>query len=568
MATLFKRVRVYDVDKRTRRAIYLGDITLYLPQANHTSIPSSGSLVTNGVVTALWDSLMSWCASITLSTTIGIRSNSTLNPDILNYFTGITELISSAGYRVPAFENPENGAFVIATLSGNQQAGWINKARFESGATQDFNFPGFWACSILSNGNGEAYLPYYDVLDESGENPIFSDLGYIKIEWSQAGLPIAVNLTSDRSYNTSSSDINGLNTFWGTLTPVTPPDTDPYADIDGQGALPGDAVGLPDEPSLSALDAGMFALFSPTSAQMKSLASYLWTDFGGAGTDVVQMLGEVVEALKRTVANPLDLVLGLSIVASQGLSKGSASNVHVGFWDTGVAMTRLSKQYFSVDCGSVSFFPVCGDTFLDYAPYSKFSIFLPYVGMKTLDANDVVGHSIGVKYRGDCVTGGLACYLLRDGAIIAEYSGSCALNLPLSSENWGATISSAIAIAAGGAAGAIAGGGAGAAAGAIKGAASVASNPSVLSPQIQYNGAVAGGAGHMASQKPFILREVVSFHSTSHFNTVTGYPSYYYKQLGDCSGFTQVLDVHLFGLTATADEVAEIERLLKEGVIL
>lgn len=351
------------------------------------------------------------------------------------------------------------------------------------------------------------------------------------------------------------------------IDPV-PPDTDPYSGIDGEGGLPSDIVGLPDEPSLSALDAGMFALFSPTSGQMKALASYLWTDFGGAGTDVVQMLGEVVEALKRTVANPLDLVLGLSIIASQGLSKGGASNVHVGFWDTGVAMTRLAKQYFTVDCGSVSISPVCGDTFLDYAPYSKFSIFLPYVGMKTLDANDVVGHSIGVIYRGDCVTGGLACYLLRDNAVIAEYSGSCALNLPLSSENWGATISSAIAIAAGGAAGAIAGGAAGAAAGAIKGAASVASNPSVLAPQIQYNGAVAGGAGHMASQKPFILREVVRFHSTSYFNTVSGYPSYYYRKLGDCSGFTQVVDVHLFGLTATADEVAEIERLLKEGVIL
>lgn len=381
----------------------------------------------------------------------------------------------------------------------------------------------------------------------------------------QEDFPYPFNLFNSVLYSESVSA--ELKRLLEIIEPVLP-DTDPYSGIDGEGDLPGDTVGLPDEPSLSALDAGMFALFSPTSGQMKALASYLWTDFGGAGTDVVQMLGEVVEALKRTVANPLDLVLGLSIIASQGLSKGGASNVHVGFWDTGVSMTRLAKQYFSVDCGSVSFSPVCGDTFLDYAPYSKFSIFLPYVGMKTLDANDVVGHSISVKYRGDCVTGGLACYLLRDGAVIAEYSGSCALNLPLSSENWGATISSAIAIAAGGAAGAIAGGAAGAAAGAIEGAASVASNPSVLAPQIQYNGAVAGGAGHMASQKPFILREVVRFHSTSYFNTVSGYPSYYYRQLGDCSGFTQVVDVHLFGLTATADEVAEIERLLKEGVIL
>lgn len=352
-------------------------------------------------------------------------------------------------------------------------------------------------------------------------------------------------------------------------TPPTPPDTDPYASIDGEGALPGGAdVDLPAEPTLSALDAGMFALFAPSSSQMKSLASYLWTDFGGAGTDVVAMLGEVVEALKRTVANPLELVLGLSIIASQGLSKGGSSNVHVGFWDTGVSMTKLAKQYFTVDCGSITFNPVCGDTFLDYAPYSKFSIFLPYVGTKILDANDVVGHTISVKYRGDCVTGGLVCYLKRDGTIIAEFAGNCALNLPLSADSWGQTISGGLSIVAGAAGGAIKGGAAGAAAGAVASAASVATNPSVLSPQVEYTGAVAGGSGHMGSQKPFILREAVRFHSTSHFNTVTGYPSFYYRKLGDCTGFTQVVDVHMDGLSATGDELTEIESLLKGGVIL
>lgn len=349
----------------------------------------------------------------------------------------------------------------------------------------------------------------------------------------------------------------------------TPPDTDPYSGVDGEGALPGGAdVDLPAEPTLSALDAGMFALFAPSSSQMKSLASYLWTDFGGAGTDVVAMLGEVVEALKRTVANPLELVLGLSIIASQGLSKGGSSNVHVGFWDTGVSMTKLAKQYFTVDCGSITFNPVCGDTFLDYAPYSKFSIFLPYVGTKILDANDVVGHTISVKYRGDCVTGGLVCYLKRDGTIIAEFAGNCALNLPLSADSWGQTISGGLSIVAGAAGGAIKGGAAGAAAGAVASAASVATNPSVLSPQVEYTGAVAGGSGHMGSQKPFILREAVRFHSTSHFNTVTGYPSFYYRKLGDCTGFTQVVDVHMDGLSATGDELTEIESLLKGGVIL
>ena len=37
--------------------------------------------------------------------------------------------------------------------------------------------------------------------------------------------------------------------------------------------------------------------------------------------------------------------------------------------------------------------------------------------------------------------------------------------------------------------------------------------------------------------------------------------------LGDCKGFTAVDFVHLDGLNATADEIAEIEQLLFKGVI-
>lgn len=235
-----------------------------------------------------------------------------------------------------------------------------------------------------------------------------------------------------------------------------PPEPDPYDQLNGESALPGDeTVGLPSEPTLTPIDAGLFSLYSPTVAQMKNLADFLWTDFGGSGATVEQVLEEVVEALKRSVSNPLNSMLGLSIIASQGLNKGSDSSVHVGFWNTGVSMTRLTKQYFTVDCGSVTMQPVCGNTFLDYAPYSKFSIFLPYVGMRILDANDVVGHTISVKYRGDAVSGALICFIQRDGQIIAEHAGNCALNLPLTADSWAETIAGVGRMISGAASGAL-----------------------------------------------------------------------------------------------------------------
>ena len=359
--------------------------------------------------------------------------------------------------------------------------------------------------------------------------------------------------------------VNLLETGWR-------PETDPYE----MGGIPGDApipggggVGIPGFPGLTATSAGVIGLFAPSAAQMQLLADFMWTDFGGTGTTVEEILQEVVEALKRTISNPLDYIIGLNIIPSQGLSIGASKVVRFGFISSGISMPLLANQYFTVDCGALTFDTVCGDTFLDYAPYSKFSIYLPYIGFKDVDPNDFVGHTIGVVYHGDCVTGGVTAYITKDGTVMYQYSGCCALNVPLSSDNWGETISAAINVATGIVAAAASGGAAGLAQGALKGAASVAANPSLLSPQVSHSGAVSGGAGCMGVQFPFVIREAVNFHSTAGFNKSTGYPAYYYKKLGDVSGFTTVIDAHLSNIPmATQDEIAEIESLLESGVIL
>ena len=344
---------------------------------------------------------------------------------------------------------------------------------------------------------------------------------------------------------------------------------DPYADIDGEGALPGSGtVGVPGLPGLTAVSSGVIGLFSPSANQMKLLSDFMWTDFGGTGSTEVDVLKEVVQAIKRLISNPLDYIVGLNIIPSQGLSIGSAQEIRFGFVNSGVSMPRLTNQYFTVDCGSLNFDTVCGDTFLDYAPYSKFSIYLPYIGVKDVDANDFVGHTISVLYRGDVVTGGVTAYILKDGSVMYQYSGCCAMNVPLSADSWGTTISGAVQIATSIVAGAVSGGGAGATMAMAKGASSVASNPSMLSPQVAHSGAVSGSAGCMGVQYPFVIREAVRFHSTVGMNTVSGYPSYYYKKLSTVHGYTEVLDVHLKDISATDGEIAEIETLLKGGVIL
>lgn len=388
--------------------------------------------------------------------------------------------------------------------------------------------------------------------------------GYVIVDFTPDHIPSGTITVTMHS----SDDVFGQ-TFKDIIEGGTPDETDPYADVDGEGAIGGGgSVGVPGFPGLTATDAGVIGLFAPSASQMRQLADYMWTDFGGTATDVFEVLQEILEAFKRSISNPLDYVVGLNIIPSQGLSVGSSHTIRFGFTSSGVSMPRLSNQYFEVDCGSISFPTLCGDTFLDYAPYSKFSIYLPYIGVKDVDANDFVGHTIGVKYHGDVVTGGVTAYVTKDGSVMYQYSGCCALNVPLSADSWGETISGAVQIATSLVAGAAGGGAAGVSSAAANGAANVAANPSMLSPQVSHSGAVSGGAGCMGVQYPFVIREAVRFHSTAGFNKYAGYPSYYNKSLGDVSGFTTVVAVHLENIPATNVEVEEIETLLKNGVIL
>lgn len=416
-------------------------------------------------------------------------------------------------------------------------------------------------------GNTNIFYPLtYSSVDGNDIPNIFNIIEMLASDTSLGGRII----TRNRNVISNPKDVLAYQTMFYGIKDVETTSDDPYSGLDGETDISGGGVGsipIPSLPPASATATGIIGLFTPTEAQMQALASFMWTDFGGTGMTLEQIASEIVEALKRSISNPLDYIVGLNIIPSQGLSVGDMSTVRFGFVSSGISMRRLNSQYFIVDCGSVTFSPLCGNTFLDYAPYSKFSIYLPYIGVQQLDANDCVGHTIGLVYHGDVVTGGVTAYVTKDGSVLYQFSGSCALSIPLTADGWGSTIGAAVQIATSVVTSGHGTGVAGATASMAKGASSVASNPSLLSPEVRRSGAVSGSAGCMGVQYPYIIREAVRFHSTAYFNTVSGYPSFYFKKFEDLKGFTVVYECHLNDIgNATKDEIAEIESLLKEGV--
>lgn len=221
------------------------------------------------------------------------------------------------------------------------------------------------------------------------------------------------------------------------------------------------------------------------------------------------------------------------------------------------------------------------DNFSDYAPYTKMSLHVPFCGVVGIDPSTVTGGSISVKFRCDIITGNVSARIKctdKFGVYTTLYGfGNCAYSIPIMGRQGGAMGGSFVTGTLG-ALGAIA---------ALK----AATNPAVIASATYAGygslahvllGSVSESATSASSVSPTgdssplldltlwleISRSVPS--NPANMQTLRGIPSNITAKLRDLvgSGICKVSDIHLNDLPATKDELAEIDRLLKEGVIL
>ena len=327
-----------------------------------------------------------------------------------------------------------------------------------------------------------------------------------------------------------------------------------YGDIDAV-----DGTEVPDLPSLSAVDTGFISLYNPTTANLKSLYQFLWSNLFDLNT------------FKKLFADPMDCLISLGITPCVPASSG-ATNIMFGNVDSGVNATELSTQFAQVDCGSVDIDKYVG-SFLDYSPYVKIQLFLPYIGFVHLGTDDIMGGSINVVYNCDCLSGECIAFVSHSSrGVLYSYHGNCRAELPITGANYAASLknyyeqlSGIIPATINGASGGPMGAIAGFAGSALSAAESVMLNNK---PDFQRSGTCAGSAGMIGVQTPFVVIERPRFSVPNKIQKYAGQTSNITMYLGDCKGYTAVDFVHLDGLNATADEITEIEDLLYKGVIL
>lgn len=309
----------------------------------------------------------------------------------------------------------------------------------------------------------------------------------------------------------------------------------------------------PENPSLLSGSAnGLWKIYNPQLADIQAFGSWLWSS-------------SIIDQITRMFNSPIDAVIALHQIYCTP-DRGGSANIMCGFLDSGVSSTyTVSNQYTEIDCGKVHIDEYYG-TAVDYA-YTKIAIYLPFIGIMPLSASVVMGSDVSVLYRIDVLTGTCLAQIKvtkqNSDAVMYTFEGNCACQIPLTASTYTGTVSALVngvqaglslfmgdVVSAAGEVGSM-----------------LASSQRGLSGTKQ-SGSLGANAGALGIRTPYLIITHPTIYDAYRYNVQYGFPSNKTVTLGNCSGYTEVKDIHLSGISCTDNELEEIERLLKEGVII
>ena len=337
------------------------------------------------------------------------------------------------------------------------------------------------------------------------------------------------------------------------------PDSTPGGNTGTYDFVSSDDIDFPNLPSTSAIATGFISLWSPTNNQLLRLAQYMWND------DIL-----TGDFWKKLIASPIDLIFGLSLVPLN-LSNyiDGTRQVTVGWINTQIMLNHLSTQWVSFDCGEIDLTETWG-AYLDYDPFTKLEIYLPFCGFHPLKIDDFMPGKIKVVYNIDLLSGSCVAMVKSSksdehgdtlDSIVYQFMGNCATQIPITTQQFADAIRSAISIAAS-IGSMIASSGS-----AIGATASSLENVMNIKPSIERSGAIGSSGSLLAVKKPYLILTRPRQAKPADQNIYTGYPSFITESLGSISGWTIVQAIHLDNIPCTANEMNEIDSLLKAGVI-
>ena len=293
---------------------------------------------------------------------------------------------------------------------------------------------------------------------------------------------------------------------------------------------------------------------------------------------------QFINSYERSLYNPLSAVLSMHLLPQNLLNLSAAttsSDLIVSGYNVSSHLPTpksypIIPSIHSYHVGSM--YIDYTDTYLDYAPYTRAWLHLPYIGVLDIDINTIAHGQIAVDYTCDAMTGNVAAYVTCidwDGNKEIKYvsTGNAAYSMPMFSTNQdGSALGRVASSGLGLAMSALTGNAAGAGAAALNIAGGIF-DAATTSRNTQITGSIGGNASMISDSRCWLEIVRPCWCEPENFQMLNGIPSQLSGTLAEYAGtgtpyvgFIRVSSVEMDGIQATDDELSEIETLLKNGI--
>ena len=313
--------------------------------------------------------------------------------------------------------------------------------------------------------------------------------------------------------------------------------------------------------------------YALTSTEVTAFESYLNTP----------TWGDLINSLWRN--EPIQNVCSLTIypfdIANVTPDVMVDSNIYINNKDTGIASKLISNGLVlaRVNICNKQIIPYFNN-FLDYAPYTRIEVFIPFLGIIELSTSEFMGKVLRIDYVFDFNSGMASVYIMADEVIKITKMAQVGQQIPIGSSNQRTMFQSLLQ--------------------GIGGLGTSAAAPFVMprstfSAQMRHIGGMAiddvkstvntisnmqmettvrgdltnAFLSYYTPNNVYIIYTRPTIQEPSTYKSLIGKPSLMSKKLNQCFGFTQINSIHLENFdSALTEELTEIENLLTQGIIL
>ena len=209
----------------------------------------------------------------------------------------------------------------------------------------------------------------------------------------------------------------------GSIITVVNYDDDPggYDDDDDDYHDPTDNEDdTPDDSTDITVSGEVCKTFKIDQIELKKLSQFLWSS---------DFFDNILLVNNSPIENIISLKALIGTVATTGTSQSLAlGNV------TTTANVVPCNESIVINVGSVTL-PRKYNNFLDFEPYTKVQIYLPFYGCAMLDSSLVIGRTISIKYIIDVITATAKIKIIHDNKTLYEFKTTCGSDLPITSSN-------------------------------------------------------------------------------------------------------------------------------------